>query len=148
MDKVMDALDEVEKQFSNIQLKVGFLEGATYGGVIPVPMVAATNEFGNPAHNQPPRPFFRNAIAEHEEEWKEQAALLIERGDDIEEVFSMLGTIIAADIQQSIRSLDSPPLSPVTIARKGFDNPLIDTKNMLDSVSYEVSEIESSTDSQ
>lgn len=57
MDKVMDALDEVEKQFSNIQLKVGFLEGATYGGVIPVPMVAATNEFGNPAHNQPPRPF-------------------------------------------------------------------------------------------
>ncbi|EFD5496223.1 hypothetical protein FUT36_06765 [Escherichia coli] len=148
MDKVMDVLDEVEKQFSNIQLKVGFLEGATYGGVIPVPMVAATNEFGNPAHNQPPRPFFRNAIAEHEEEWKEQAALLIERGDDIEEVFSMLGTIIAADIQQSIRSLDSPPLSPVTIARKGFDNPLIDTKNMLDSVSYEVSEIESSTDSQ
>ncbi|WP_105463049.1 hypothetical protein [Escherichia coli] len=147
MDKVMDALDEVEKQFSNIQLKVGFLEGATYGGVIPVPMVAATNEFGNPAHNQPPRPFFRNAIAEHEEEWKEHAALLIERGDDIEEVFSMLGTIIAADIQQSIRSLDSPPLSPVTIARKGFDNPLIDTKNMLDSVSYEVSEIESSTDS-
>ena len=144
----MDALDEVEKQFSNIQLKVGFLEGATYGGVIPVPMVAATNEFGNPAHNQPPRPFFRNAIAEHEEEWKEQAALLIERGDDIEEVFSMLGTIIAADIQQSIRSLDSPPLSPVTIARKGFDNPLIDTKNMLDSVSYEVSEIESQTDSQ
>ncbi|EGO8042897.1 TPA: hypothetical protein J1015_000289 [Escherichia coli] len=148
MDKVMDVLDEVEKQFSNIQLKVGFLEGATYGGVIPVPMVAATNEFGNPAHNQPPRPFFRNAIAEHEEEWKEQAALLIERGDDIEEVFSMLGTIITADIQQSIRSLDSPPLSPVTIARKGFDNPLIDTKNMLDSVSYEVSEIESQTDSQ
>lgn len=148
MDKVMDVLDEVEKQFSNIQLKVGFLEGATYGGVIPVPMVAATNEFGNPAHNQPPRPFFRNAIAEHEEEWKEQAALLIERGDDIEEVFSMLGTIIAADIQQSIRSLDSPPLSPVTIARKGFDEPLIDTKNMLDSVSYEVSEIESQTDSQ
>lgn len=148
MDKVMDALDEVEKQFSNIQLKVGFLEGATYGGVIPVPMVAATNEFGNPAHNQPPRPFFRNAIAEHEEEWKEQAALLIERGDDIKEVFSMLGTIIAADIQQSIRSLDSPPLSPVTIARKGFDKPLIDTKNMLDSVSYEVSEIESQTDSQ
>ncbi|EFB6885938.1 hypothetical protein MLP94_02260 [Escherichia coli] len=148
MDKVMDALDEVEKQFSNIQLKVGFLEGATYGGVIPVPMVAATNEFGNPAHNQPPRPFFRNAIAEHEEEWKEQTALLIERGDDIEEVFSMLGTIISADIQQSIRSLDSPPLSPITIARKGFDNPLIDTSNMLYSVSYEVSEIESSTDSQ
>ncbi|WP_213732637.1 hypothetical protein [Citrobacter europaeus] len=148
MDKVMDVLDEVEKQFSNIQLKVGFLEGATYNGVIPVPMVAATNEFGNPAHNQPPRPFFRNAIAEHEEEWKEKTALLIERGDDIGEIFSMLGETIVGDIRQSIITLDSPPLSPVTIARKGFDNPLIDTKNMLDSVSYEVSEIESQTNSQ
>lgn len=148
MDKVMDALDEVEKQFSNIQLKVGFLEGATYNGVIPVPMVAATNEFGNPAHNQPPRPFFRNAIAEHEEKWKEQTSLLIERGDDIGEIFSILGETIVGDIRQSIITLDSPPLSPVTIARKGFDNPLIDTKNMLDSVSYEVSEIESQTNSE
>ncbi|MBY6247559.1 hypothetical protein [Citrobacter werkmanii] len=148
MDKVMDVLDEVEKQFSNIQLKVGFLEGATYNGVIPVPIVAATNEFGNPAHNQPPRPFFRNAIAEHEEEWKQQTALLIESGDDIGEIFSTLGEIIVNDIRQSIITLDTPPLSPVTIARKGFDNPLIDTKNMLDSVSYEVSEIESQTNSQ
>ena len=148
MDKVMDALDEVEKQFSNIQLKVGFLEGATYGGVIPVPMVAATNEFGNPAHNQPPRPFFRNAIAEHEEESKEQTSLLIERGDDIGEIFLILGTTIVNDIKESIRAFESPPLSPITIARKGFDKPLIDTGDMQKSVSYEVSEIESSTDSQ
>ncbi|ELM3737090.1 hypothetical protein RYR42_002582 [Edwardsiella piscicida] len=148
MDKVMDVLDEVEKQFSNIQLKVGFLEGATYNGVIPVPMVAATNEFGNPAHNQPPRPFFRNAIAENEEKWKEKTSQLIERGDDIGEIFSILGEIIVGDIRQSIITLDSPPLSPVTIAKKGFDKPLIDTKNMLDSISYEVGEIEPSTDSQ
>ncbi|ELM3659802.1 hypothetical protein ACW6AV_001656 [Edwardsiella piscicida] len=148
MDKVMDVLDEVEKQFSNIQLKVGFLEGATYNGVIPVPMVAATNEFGNPAHNQPPRPFFRNAIAENEEKWKEKTSQLIERGDDIGEIFSILGEIIVGDIRQSIITLESPPLSPVTIAKKGFDKPLIDTKNMLDSISYEVGEIEPSTDSQ
>ncbi|EMZ2610088.1 hypothetical protein ABDB89_004074 [Escherichia coli O80:H26] len=148
MDKVMDALDEVEKQFSNIQLKVGFLEGATYGGVIPVPMVAATNEFGNPAHNQPPRPFFRNAIAEHEGEWQEAMATLIGNGGDTRDVLSLLGEIIVDDIKESIRQLDAPPLSPVTIARKGFDKPLIDTSNMLNSVSYEVSEIESSTDSQ
>lgn len=143
MDKVMDVLDEVEKQFSNIQLKVGFLEGAEYTDRTSIPMVAATNEFGNPANNQPPRPFFRNAIAENEEKWKEKTSQLIERGDDIGEIFSTLGEIIVDDIKGSIRKFESPALSPVTIARKGFDKPLIDTSDMLNSVSYEVSEIES-----
>lgn len=148
MDKVMDALDKAANSFENLQLKVGFLEGATYPDGTPVPMVAATNEFGNPANNQPPRPFFRNAISNHETEWQDETASLIENGDETREVLSLLGEIIVDDIKGSIRSLESPPLSPVTIARKGFDKPLIDTSNMLNSVSYEVSEIESSTDSQ
>lgn len=148
MDKVMDALDKAANSFENLQLKVGFLEGSTYPDGTPVPMVAATNEFGNPANNQPPRPFFRNAISNHETEWQDATASLIENGDETREVLSLLGEIIVDDIKGSIRSLEFPPLSPVTIARKGFDKPLIDTSNMLNSVSYEVSEIESSTDSQ
>ncbi|MCW5001068.1 hypothetical protein M7963_06020 [Enterobacter roggenkampii] len=148
MDKVMDELNKVGSGFSDLQLKAGFLEGATYPDGTPVPMVAATNEFGNPANNQPPRPYFRNAIAEHEGEWQEAMATLIGSGGDTRDVLSLLGEIIVDDIKGSIRQLDTPPLSPVTIARKGFDKPLIDTSNMLNSVSYEVSEIESSTDSQ
>lgn len=148
MDKVMDVLDKAASSFESLQLKVGFLEGATYPDGTPVPMVAATNEFGNPANNQPPRPFFRNAISNHETEWQDATASLIENGDETRDVLSLLGEIIVDDIKESIRSLDSPPLSPVTIARKGFDKPLIDTKNMLDSVSYEVSEIESQTNSE
>ncbi|EBG0219399.1 hypothetical protein CWG78_01840 [Salmonella enterica subsp. enterica serovar Halle] len=148
MDEVMDALDKAASSFENLQLKVGFLEGATYPDGTPVPMVAATNEFGNPANNQPPRPFFRNAIANHESEWQEAMANLIENGGDTRDVLSIIGEIIVDDIKGAIRQLDAPPLSPVTIARKGFDKPLIDTSNMLNSVSYEVSEIESSTDSQ
>lgn len=148
MDKVMDELNKIASDLSDLQLKAGFLEGATYPDGTPVPMVAATNEFGNPANNQPPRPYFRNAIAEHEGEWQEAMATLIENGGDARDALSLLGEIIVDDIKESIRQLDSPPLSPVTIARKGFDKPLIDTSNMLNSVSYEVSEIESSTDSQ
>lgn len=148
MDRVMDELNKIASGFSDLQLKAGLLEGATYPDGTPVPMVAATNEFGNPANNQPPRPFFRNAIAEHEGEWQEAMATLIGNGGDTRDVLSLLGEIIVDDIKGSIRQLDAPPLSPVTIARKGFDKPLIDTSNMLNSVSYEVSEIESSTDSQ
>lgn len=148
MDKVMDELNKIASGLSDLQLKAGFLEGATYPDGTPVPMVAATNEFGNPANNQPPRPYFRNAIVEHEGEWQEAMATLIENGGDTRDVLSLLGEIIVDDVKGSIRTLGAPPLSPVTIARKGFDKPLIDTSNMLNSVSYEVSEIESSTDSQ
>jgi hypothetical protein len=148
MDKVMDELNKIAGDFSDLQLKAGFLEGATYPDGTPVPMVAATNEFGNPANNQPPRPYFRNAISTNEGEWQEAMTRLIGNGGDTRDVLSLLGEIIVDDIKESIRQLDAPPLSPVTIARKGFDKPLIDTSNMLNSVSYEVSEIESSTDSQ
>ncbi|MCK6993118.1 hypothetical protein [Enterobacter asburiae] len=148
MDKVMDELNKIASGLSDLQLKAGFLEGSTYPDGTPVPMVAATNEFGNPANNQPPRPYFRNTIAAHEGEWQEAMTRLIENGGDTRDALSLLGEIIVDDIKESIRTLDAPPLSPVTIARKGFDKPLIDTSNMLNSVSYEVSEIESSTDSQ
>lgn len=147
MDKVMDFLDSVGSELSSKQLKVGFLEGATYPDGTSVALVAASNEFGNPANNQPPRPFFRNAISAHETEWQEAAGKLAGGSADTTDVLSLLGEVIADDIRESIRSLDSPPLSPVTIAKKGFSKPLIDTSQMLNSVDYEVGEIESSTDS-
>ncbi|MGT3185549.1 hypothetical protein ACVSXV_22910 [Yersinia enterocolitica] len=147
MDKVMQFLNSVASELSSKQVKVGFLEGSTYDGVIPVPMVAATNEFGNPANNQPPRPFFRNAISEHEAEWGEKMAALIEGGLAVDDALSTLGEIISDDIRESIRKFETPALSPVTVAKKGFSKPLIDTGNMLNSVSYEVGEIEPSSDS-
>lgn len=147
MDKIMDFLDSVGSELTSKQLKVGFLEGATYPDGTPVPMVAAVNEFGNPANNQPPRPFFRNAISDHETEWQNAAEKLAKGGADIADVLSTLGEVIAGDIRESIRKLDTPPLSPVTVAKKGFSKPLIDTSDMLNSISYEVGDIESSTDS-
>lgn len=147
MDKIMDFLDSVSSELTSKQLKVGFLEGSTYPDGTPVPMVAAVNEFGNPANNQPPRPFFRNAISAHEKEWQDAAEKLAKGDADTADVLSTLGEVIANDIRESIRKLDAPPLSPVTVARKGFSKPLLDTSNMLNSISYEVGDIESSTDS-
>lgn len=147
MDKVMEFLNSVASDLSSRQVKVGLLDGSTYPDGTPVPMVAAVNEFGNPANNQPPRPFFRNAISEHEAEWGEKMAALIEGGLAVDDALSTLGEIISDDIRESIRKLETPALSPVTVAKKGFSKPLIDTGNMLNSVSYEVGEIEPSTGS-
>ena len=148
-DKVMDALDEIANSLSDKQLKVGFIDGATYPDGTPVAMVAATNEYGNPANNQPPRPFFRNAIAAHETEWSEDIARGLGKGIELEHVLSVVGEKIAGDVVQSISSLMGPPLSAATIAsRKSKGNestkPLVDTKVMIRDVYYEVGDIEPS----
>lgn len=148
-DKVMEALDDIANSLSDKQLKVGFIDGATYPDGTPVAMVAATNEYGNPANNQPPRPFFRNAISYHETEWSEDIARGLGKGLELEHVLSVVGEKIAGDIVQSISTLMDPPLSAATIAsRKSKGNestkPLVDTKVMIRDVHYEVGDIEPS----
>lgn len=148
-DKVMDALDNISSSLTDKQLKVGFIDGATYPDGTPVAMVAATNEYGNPANNQPPRPFFRNAIANHETEWSEAIAKGLAKGFEVEQVLSVVGERIAGDVVESIATLMDPPLSAATIASrksKGNDStkPLVDTKVMIRDVHYEVSDIEPS----
>lgn len=71
----------------------------------------------------------------------------------MEQVLEVVGAQIRGDVQASIATLMDPPLAPATIAarkRKGNNStkPLVDTKVMIGDVNYEVSDIESSTDSQ
>ncbi|WP_165430942.1 hypothetical protein [Atlantibacter hermannii] len=120
-------------------LRVGFLENATYPDGQQVAMVAAANEFGNPANNQPPRPFFRNMIADNKDNWPDDIGRIAQAtGFDGEQTLGLMGEHIKGQLQQSIRELMEPPLSPVTIEKKGFDKPLIDTGHMLNSVDYDI----------
>lgn len=120
-------------------LRVGFLENATYPDGQQVAMVAAANEFGNPANNQPPRPFFRNMIADNKDNWPDDIGRIAQAtGFDGEQTLGLMGEHIKGQLQQSIRELMEPPLSPVTIEKKGFDKPLIYTGHMLNSVDYDI----------
>ncbi|MEG4669417.1 hypothetical protein UXP85_24475 [Enterobacter cloacae] len=128
-----------EKLGDGKTLRVGFLEGATYPDGQSVPMVAAANEYGDPAMNRPPRPFFRNMIAEKSPEWPQDIAKIAEAtGYDSEKMLGMMGEHIKGQLQGSIRDLMEPALSPVTIAKKGFSKPLIETSHMLNSVDYDI----------
>lgn len=120
-------------------VKVGFLAGATYPDGTSVPMVAAVQEFGSPTNNIPPRPFFRNMIADKSPEWPDAIAGLLQSTNyDVNKTLALTGEAIAGQLKQSIIDLVDPPLVPATIARKGFDKPLIDTGTLLNSVDYEV----------
>lgn len=123
-------------------VSVGFLKGATYPLTgIGVAEVAGVNEFGNPANNQPPRPFFRRMVAEKKSTWGNAVALQLKETDyDIPKTLDRVGQGIKSQLQESIRNLTDPPLSPVTVKRKGFAKPLVDTGQMLNSVDYRVDE--------
>jgi len=149
-------LDNVAKQLESKQVKVGFVDGATYPDGTSVAEVAAYNEYGVPQERQPPRPFFRNAIAMHEKEWSEAVGRGIRAGYPVAQVLELIGAKIQGDVQESIATLLEPPLSPVTLhirrTRKErpteSTKPLVDSKVMIGDVNYEVADIEPSQDSQ
>jgi hypothetical protein len=122
------------------ELKVGFLEGSTYpDGTTSVPYVAAIQEFGSPAENIPPRPYFRNMIAENAPMWGDDIAKVLKATNyDGNQTLSLMGERINGQLQDSIRNTNDPRNAASTIAKKGFDNPLIDSGHLLSSSSYEV----------
>lgn len=120
-------------------LRVGFLEGATYPDGESVAMVAAANEFGDPGMNRPPRPFFRRMIEEKSPQWGDDISkIAVSVKYDASTLFSLMGERIKEQLQSSIREFTDPALAPSTVAKKGFDKPLIETSHMLNSVDYDV----------
>ena len=155
-DAIKLYLDNVARQLQSKQVKVGFIDGATYPDGTSVAAVAAGNEYGIPDKNQPPRPFFRNAIALHEKEWTEAVGRGIRAGYPVEQVLELVGAKIQGDVQKSISTLLEPALSLVTleIRRNRKERPTDSTKPLVDSnvmfgdVKYEVTDIEFAQNSQ
>ena len=135
-EKLKEYLQKVaSKVNSGAELRVGFLENATYPNGTPVAiigqafpytpianprhmmaMIAAIQEFGAPRAGIPPRPFFRNMIAKHQDEWPAGfAKQLRETNFDLKATFERAGAAIAGQLRQSIVDTNEPPLSPVTL---------------------------------
>lgn len=120
-------------------LRVGFLENATYPDGTPVAMIAAIQDYGAPSVGIPPRPFFRNMIADKQSEWPKAIELALKANDyDAPRALDVVGNGIEGQLRASIIATNSPPLAQSTIDRKGFDKPLVDTGHMLNSVDHEV----------
>ena len=118
-------------------LKVGILEGAKYPNGTSVAQVAFWNEFGT--KRAPPRPFFRTAIAKKSASW----GTILAKGMayykmDSAKALAALGTQMQSDIRESLVNWTTPPNAPSTIARKGFNKPLIDTGVMQRKIDYKV----------
>lgn len=122
----------------DLHVKVGVLENSKYPDGTSVPTVAYKNEYG--WGNIPPRPFFRDTIKAQKKNWGVLARDAAKAGYSVEKILGLVGLAMQNDIQMSITQWRIPPNSPYTIAKKGFDKPLIDTSLMRDSIKYEIVE--------
>lgn len=148
---------ELERRAKNLstakEVRVGFLENATYPDGKSVALVAAVNEFGAPSRGIPPRPFFRGMIAQHSAEWGPGLSALLKANDyDAARALDIAGAGIEGQLRQAIVDYNAgPPLADSTIARKtgkgrvrkiagvfGPEKQLVDTGHMLNSVDHEV----------
>lgn len=139
MKKLDRHLIELSTKFTSKSVEVGFLEGGKYPTGMSIPLVAWINEYGRPDHNQPPRPFFRQMIVKESNSWQGKIKRLLMKYDSLK-TLKMMGEDIKGAIVESINELLVPPLSPITIKKKGFSKPLIETGIMKKTVDFKVIE--------
>jgi len=122
----------------NASVRVGVLENATYPDGTPVAMVAFWNEYGT--RTSPVRAFFRTTVSEQKKNWVLSVQNLMKMLNNPQQVMGLIGEHMKGNIAQSIATWSDPPNAPYTIAKKGFDKPLVEHGIMLRSISWEVSE--------
>lgn len=148
--KLEEALEKYLSVSTNLELRAGVLEGAVYptnddgSRGENVANVAYKQEYGSPSENIPSRPFFRYAISMNKQKWSGILSNGFQHYDgDLELAMRATGKEIIDDLRESVRAWSSPPNSKETVDRKGFNNPLIDTGQLMNSFAYEVSDDQS-----
>lgn len=137
--KFKSALREAAKKAAGGKVKVGIVEQATYENGRSIAQVAYWNEYGTATI--PPRPFFRQTIAEHKDEWPEKAAAVMRRnGGDATQTLELMGESVKGQLVETIQNFREPPNAESTVRKKGFNKPLIDTGTLWRSIGYEVEE--------
>jgi len=87
----------------------------------------------------PSRPAFRTTIAQQSPSWGKKLGIAVKATNyDGQKSLALLGQSMRDDLESSIAQWSSPPNAPSTIARKGFDKPLVDKGDMQRAPDYEV----------
>lgn len=91
----------------------------------------------------PERSFLRNGYDENRAQVLSSARTALDAvmvGEmEPEKYLEMIGLLLSSAIKDYAVSLNTPPNHPYTVAQKGSSNPLVDTGDMIESITYEVS---------
>lgn len=97
------------------EVRMGFLENATYPDGTPVAMVSALNNYGAPEAGIPARPFFTEMVRAKGPEWGEKFWEVLASVDgDADKALDLMGEGMAGQLREAIIAFNSVPNSPVT----------------------------------
>ena len=99
-------------------------------------MVAFWNEYGT--KTSPVRAFFRTTVSDQKKNWVLSVQNLMKMHDDPKKVMGLMGEHMRGQIVQSINTWTDPPNAPYTVRMKGFQKPLVESGQLMRSISFEV----------
>jgi len=101
---------------------------------------AAANEYGTT--KIPARPFMRFTFEKNKSVYERLLTNIVNDivydRVDLDYAYNALGERVSRDIKREIKEWKDPPNAASTIAKKGRDDPLVDTGDMMRSVSYKL----------
>ena len=138
--------DKIKKGFNaNTKLSVGFFD--TYYGPendnLPVAYIASIQDQGL---GVPMRPFLSgaNGLAgalrsrPYAKDFALSIARILEGKSTFAQEYASVGKFLVKDTKDFIDDWSTPPNAPLTVALKGFNDPLIESGTMRDSVEYRI----------
>lgn len=139
--KLKSHLRRMNKKLSEAKsVSVGFFSEDIHPDAhVPVAQVMYWNEYGVPELNIPARPAFRATVALYHGTWNPAFQAGLKAANySADAALSGLGALITKELKGMIRGWREPPNAASTVARKGFNNPLIETRYMVNHVKYKV----------
>jgi phage gpG-like protein len=144
--KFRKQMDEIKAD--KTQVRVGILASSAerQGGEISNLELGMIHEFGAPGANIPQRSFLRATADQKKQAWgkliEQLSKKLVNKGISLQDALGLLGQRASADIKNTITQGAGipPPLKPETIRRKGSSRPLVDSGQLVASITYEVGE--------
>jgi len=132
------------KALDGLRLDVGYFAGiGTTDSKFTLPEIAAVQEFGTKDGRIPERSFMRTTFDKfrliYNEQFVEQGFLAALGKKDPEKALLSVGNNYKSDVVNKITGIRNRKNAPSTIAKKGFDNPLIHTGIMRANIKVRVS---------
>lgn len=146
--RVFQELRKKLGSMADAYVKVGVLQAAggaphAGGGDVTLAEVAAFHELGL---GVPERSFIRATFEDREVQEAQRATSatlargLIAERMSVQQALQRLGLWAVAQIKKRIKDHIPPPLKQATIDRKGSSTPLVDTGQLINSITFEVKE--------
>ena len=138
-NRIPDLLNELEYLATHF-VEIGIFSGSDREDDTPMLMIAFVHEFG--IHE---RSYLRAGFDANLDKIQREFELLLSQVLELKitgkSALDLIGASVTTKIQDFLVELKEPPLAESTIRAKGSSNPLIDTGQLMNSITWKITEV-------